>query len=143
MRVEKYNNSQSFGIRYTNKGSWNAKILKTFENSKLLKEIDNKYSQAQVTYYKLNNAQDFANDERVSTLSMIIKLAENKIYHWNLSSHNQNIPEKYIEQALNELTLEDVEKQAMPALKPLEAITVIKKSNPIIRFFKNLFNKAD
>jgi len=141
MRVEKYNNSPNFGIRYTNKGSWNLKVLKTFESSNLLKEIDSKYPEAQVTYYKLNNARDLVNDEPISTLSMIIKLAENKIYHWNLSSHSQNIPETHLEKAIKELTLEDVERQAATGIKPLEMITVIKKSNPITRFFKNLFDK--
>ena len=138
MQVNKVqNNSPAFGIKYVNKQAWNADVLKAFENSKLVEEIDNKYKDAVVRYIKVSGEDSIINEEFIHTLVLDIKLSADKLFRWNLSSHFESVPEKQLINDLEGLSLKTVEKESVESVGPLEIMEVRpKKENPIKSFLK-------
>lgn len=142
MQINKINNNETtFGIKYVNRKNWNKDVLKAFENSKLIKSIDEKYPKATVEYAKISEEESLVNSEMLHTLIMDIKLAKNKFFRWHLSSHREDIPEKELIKELNDLSLSKVELNAVEKLMPLCTIEIIShKQNPVFAFFKKLFS---
>lgn len=142
MQINKINNNEtSFGIKFSNKNAWNKDVLKAFENSKLIKSIDEKYPKATVEYAKVSEEESFGNSEIIHTLIMDIKLAKDKFFRWHLSSHRENVPEKELIKELEDLSLTKVELDSVEKLMPLSTIEITSiKQNPIAAFFKKLFS---
>ena len=136
--IQKYK-QPNFGIKYVNKKAWSPNALKAFEQSEILKSIDEKYPEASVAYANFSDNNGIANTETVHTIIMDIKLAKDKIFRWNLSSHFENIPEKYLIKDLKTMTLEFVERKAMPITNPIEKVAVNSKQNPITSFLRKIF----
>ena len=134
------NNQPNFGIKFVNKNAWNKEVLKVFEGSKLLKDIDAKYPKAELHYIKMSGEESMINDELIHTLIMDIKLAKDKLYRWTLSSHKEYAPEKELIKDVPNMTLKEIENSSVEKLMPLTTIEVFtKKQNPIKEFFKKLF----
>ena len=135
------NNQTTFGIKYINKTAWNKDVLKAFENSKLLKAIDEKYPKASIEYAKISEEESIANSEIIHTLIMDIKLVKNKFFRWHLSSHRENVPEQELLKELPTMNLKEIENSAVEELMPLSTIEITpKKQNSIVAFFKKLFS---
>ena len=135
------NNQPNFGIKFINKNAWNKDVLNAFENSKVFKEINEKYPEAKVYYTKISGEESIANSEIIHTLIMDIELAKNKLFRWNLSSHNEFFPEQHLKYELKTLNLKNIENSAAEMLSPIMSIQVNYKQNPIKAFFNKLFSK--
>lgn len=135
-------NQTNFGIKYKNKKSWNKGVLKAFEESKIFRDINAKYPNAEVRYTKISGEESIANSDIIHTLIMDIKLAKNKIYRWHLSSHSEMFPEQHLKYELKTLKLKDIEESAVEALTPLSALNINYKQNPIKTFFQKIFHKS-
>ena len=133
------NNQIGFGIKFINKSAWNKDVLQSFENSNLLKSINEKYPKAEVHYMKMSGEDSIANSEIIHTLLMDIKLDDKKFFRWTLSSYTENVPEKELAKSLKTMTVDDVEKYAQEDLRPLIKYEVRYRKNPIIEFFKKIF----
>lgn len=141
MRVNKVqNNNVSFGIKYVNKASWNPDVLKAFENSKLLKEIDQKYREASVRCVKLSSEESLINSDMIHTLFFDIRLTKDKIYKWDLSSHQEFAPENELVRTIKSLSLKNIEQEAINDSKPLIKPKEKRWNNPIVAFFSKLFS---
>lgn len=142
MQINKIqNNGQtSFGIKYTNKQAWNKDVLKAFENSNLYKSLNEKYPDAKARYIKISGEDSIANSEIIHTLIMDLELAKNKFFRWNISSHNENFPEKVLIEELPSMTIEKIENDSVEKLTPLTTIEIKTKQSPIKRFFQKLFS---
>lgn len=139
MKIEQINNQPSFGIKYLNKSAWNPTVLKTFENSKLLKNIDKKYPSATVTYKKIYE-EDIFGSEPTHTLVAVFNLAKNMIYRWSLSSYRKDIPEKNFIDFINSTTLSEIEFKAVPELSAMTQIEINKRKT-VKNFFEDIFRK--
>lgn len=141
MRINKIqsNNQTGFGIKFINKSAWNKDVLQSFENSNLLKSLNEKYPKAEVYYMKMSGEDSIANSELIHTLLMDIKLEDNKIFRWTLSSHTENIPEKELAKSLKTMTVEDVDKYAIEDIRPIIKYDIRYRRNPLIEFFKKFF----
>ena len=141
MRINKIqsNNQTGFGIKFINKSAWNKDVLQSFENSNLFKSLDKKYPNAEVYYMKMSGEDSIANSELIHTLLMDIKLEDNKIFRWTLSSHTENVPEKELAKSLKTMTIEDVDNYAKEDIRPIVKYDVRYRKNPLIEFFKKLF----
>ena len=115
MQIDKIQNSNqtSFGIKYLNKKAWNKDVLKAFEESKIFRDINNKYPDAEVRYTKISGEDSIGNSEIIHTLLMDIKLAKNKFFRWNLSSHSEMFPEQHLKYELKILNMKDIEESAV------------------------------
>ncbi len=144
MQINKIQNANqtSFGIKYVNKKAWNKDVLKAFEESKIFRDINNKYPDAEVRYTKISGEDSIANSEIIHTLLMDIKLAENKNYRWHLSSHSEMFPEQHLKYELKILSLKDIEKSAAEKLSPIYTLDINYKQNPIKAFFQKIFHKS-
>ena len=131
-----YQNEPSFGIKYLNKGQWDKKVLKTFEESNLLKTIDKKYPNASVIY---NKFYEFEDDTH--TLVAKLNLAKDKFFRWTLSSHNEEVPKKHFIDFINTATLEDVENKAVFELKPMTTISIKSVKSTFFEKVKSFFGK--
>ena len=143
MYISKVNNTPSFGMNYVNKGNWNERFLKSFENSQLVHEIDKKYPDAVVKYIKVAE-DDMADSEPNFRSTLFIKLAKDKICKYFIDSHTSRGADNAMSQMINNMTLADVEKDAAKivdfsitsfsdfSIKP-------KKSNPIIDMLRRIF----
>ena len=139
MKVSEISNQPSFGIKYLNKQSWNPKVLKTFENSALLQNLDKKYPNASVVYNKFYEEDAFG-FEPMHTLVAVFKLAKNQVFRWTLSSHRSEVPEEEFMKFIKETTLADVENKSVTELTPLTTLEV-KKVSKMKEFFNKIFKK--
>ena len=135
-------NQTSFGIKYANKKAWDKKVLAAFEESKIFRDINEKYPEAEVRYTKISGEDSIGNSEIIHTLLMDIKLVKNKFFRWHLSSHNEMFPEQHLKYELKTLSLKDIEGGAAEALAPIITIGIKQKQNPIKAFFLFIFNKS-
>ena len=141
--MECKNNNPNFGINYANKSLWNQGVLKAFEKSNLVKEIDCKYPEARVHYSKQNiTGMDLGNDEPDYLASLIIQLAKGKIATLNINSHSSAGADNALKRYINAASLEEVEKRAKDRVEmPKYSVEInpVKKQNPIARFFSKIF----
>ena len=135
-------NQTNFGIKYKNKKAWNKDVLKAFEESRIFRDINAKYPNAEVRYTKISGEDSIANSEIIHTLLMDIKLAKNKFYRWHLSSHSEMFPEQHLKYELKTLILKDIEEGAAEELTPLSTLSIKYKQNPIKTFFQKIFHKS-
>ena len=144
MKISKINNQQTFGIKCVNSAKWNPELLKKFEKSKLVSEIDATYPEASANYF-LFKQNDLVNDENVWTLLFDLVLTPKKIWHYHLDSHFADVPDKYLADRINKLSLKDVEneiqKQASDGITRHQIKFTGEKENPIKEFFKRIFRK--
>ena len=133
-------NQINFGIKYKNKKAWDKKVLAEFEKSRLLRDLNKKYPNAEIFYKKFFGEESFNNQEIIHTLILDIKLAKDKFFRWNLSSHNENFPEKHLLYELKILTLKDIENGSAEMLAPLSTENAKQKQNCIKAFLKKLFS---
>jgi len=133
-------NQTNFGIKYINKQTWNKDVLKAFEKSKILKEINDNYPKANVKMLKISGEESIANAEILHTLIMDIELTKNKLFRWHLSSHAENVPEKNLIKDLETLTLNQVEESSVEKLSPVLSISINYKQNPIKAFLQKIFS---
>ena len=109
MQINSINNNQpNFGIKYVNKSAWNREVLRTFENSTLLKEIDKKFPEATVAYSKSYKFKP-NNYDKIHTLMINFQLAEGYGYKWTLSSSKEEEPDKMFQKFVNEKKLDSLE----------------------------------
>lgn len=138
MRVQNVNNQPNFGIKYVNPKAWNPNVLKTFEKSNLLKEINSKYPNAEARYFHMKDMDMMLDSDDTYTTLFDIILNKEKIFRWNLSSHSKNVPDNHLVEALNKLTLKEVEDKSVQKLSPLAQISItVEKPN----IFKRIYNK--
>ncbi len=144
MQIDKIQNSNqtSFGIKYVNKKAWNKDVLKAFEESKIFRGINAKYPDAEVRYTKISGEDSIGNAEIIHTLLMDIKLAKNKFFRWNLSSHSEMFPEQHLKYELKILNMKDIEEGAVETLNPTYRLNIKYKQNPIKAFFQKIFHKS-
>ena len=135
MKVSPTDNQLNFKINYQNKKAWDAKLLKAFDNSNLVKQINKKYPEAEVVANEMPKQKLF--DERndiIHAVDIVISLTKDKLFRWRYGSYNPQEPSKYFLYELDNMTLENIEKHSVN--KPV----VTKKQNFLIRVFKNLFD---
>ncbi len=144
MQIDKIQNSNqtSFGIKYKNKKAWDKSVLKAFEESRIFRDINKKYPNAEVRYTKISGEDSIGNSEIIHTLLMDIKLDKNKIFRWHLSSHSEMFPEQHLKYELKTLSLKDIEKAATEVLAPIYTLNIKYKQNPIKAFFQKIFHKS-
>ena len=120
MQINKIQNTNQthFGIKYINKRAWNKDVLKAFEESKLLKDINEKYPDAEIRYKKMSGKDSIWNTEIINTLLINIKLAKNKFLSWSLSSNTEILPEKLLKYELKTLNLKDLEEGPAEEIAP-------------------------
>ena len=120
MQINKIQNTNQthFGIKYINKRAWNKDVLKAFEESKLLKDINEKYPDAEIRYKKMSSKDSIWNTEIINTLLINIKLAKNKFLSWSLSSNTEILPEKLLKYELKTLNLKDLEEGPAEEIAP-------------------------
>ena len=135
-------NRTTFGIKYANKKAWDKRVLAEFENSKIFRDINKKYPNAEVRYTKISGEDSIGNAEIIHTLLMDIELAKDKFFRWHLSSHNEMFPEQHLKYELKTLNLKDIEEGAAEALAPITTIDIKYKQNPIKAFFQKIFHKS-
>jgi len=140
MQINKTSNKSNltFGIKYLNKAKWDKKVLKSFENSTLLKSIDNKYPSASIHYDKF---YDF--ETNTHTLSAILKLCEDKMFRWSLSSHNENVPKKHFNDFINTTSLEEIENKSLTKLSLINPIKIRPIKPTIPQRIKNFINQLN
>ena len=143
MYVSKISNAPSFGMNYVNKGNWNERFLKSFENSQLVKDIDKKYPKAVAKYIKVAE-DDMADSESNFHSTLFIKLAKDKICKYFIDSHTSKGADNAMTQLIADKTLADIEKDAVKdvdlsitsytdfSVKPI-------KSNPIMDMLRRIF----
>lgn len=142
MQVRTADNQPAFGIKYVDKNLWNPKILEAFEKSNLLKEIDAKYPQAEVRYYKRSMTDSSVRKPKnIYTTILDIILEPYKNYRWNIASYQEYIPDKFLMESLQKLSLKTVEKESVRELTPvlISEKAEIKKPNLFQRLFSKLF----
>ena len=140
LQVQIVDNQPNFGIKYVNKNIWNSKVLETFENSKLLKEINAKYPNAQALYYnKTIKDRGMFSSKNIYTTFFDIILEPYKKFRWSLASYKDYIPDKLLIDELQILSLKRVEKESVREFLPLEIANTNKVQKPNI--FKRLINK--
>ena len=139
MKVSEVSNQPSFGIKYLNKQAWNPKVLKTFENSTLLQNLDKKYPNASVVYNKFYEEDAFGFDP-THTLAAVFKLAKNQVFRWTLSSHNSEVPEEEFIKFIKGTNIADIENKSVTELAPLTTLEV-KKVSKTRDFFNKIFKK--
>ena len=120
--------------------AWNKDVLKAFENSNLYKSLNEKYPDAKARYIKISGEDSIVNSEIIHTLIMDLELTKNKLFRWYMSSHTENIPEKFLMKELPDMTIEGIEKSSVEKLTPLTTIEIKTKQNPIKAFFQKLFS---
>ena len=144
MKISKIENQQTFGIRCINSKSWKPELLKSFEKSKLVQEIDAKYPNASANYFFFKQ-NDLANDEDIWTTLLDLTLTPQKIWHYHLDSHSIDVPDKYLSEKINKLSLSDleseIEQQAKNGTVSHKVKISIKKEKPVIEFIKKIFGK--
>ena len=109
MRINKIDNQPSFGIRYQNITDWNPKTLNAFKKSKLLKDIDKKYPDACVSYFKQNSIDFFGEEVGYNTLSAFFHLDKNKISKWEAIDKKRGVVEEKFVEFLKKASIEDLE----------------------------------
>jgi hypothetical protein len=146
MKVQKIDNSQSFGIKCIKSSAWNKEILQKLQNSKLAQEIDAKYPNASANYFFFKQ-NDIANDEDIWTTLFDITLKPDRIWHYRLDSHTETVPNKYLGNKLETANLKEIENEIIEQKKdgswttPLNDIHIKrKKTNPIKEIFNKLFH---
>lgn len=123
MNIKPVDNQPNFGIKYMNKQAWSPEIVKTFENSSLIKKIDKKYPEAAIAYAKVFEEDPIMGDDCYTAL-MQLKLNAEKLFQWTLSSHNPDVPEECFIDFFNKTTLEEIESKSVKSLKPLSRIEI-------------------
>ena len=108
MKVQPINNQQAFGMKFVNKKALNKELQRTIKSSELRKEIDKKYPNAEAYYGKF---EDWESETYTSVLS--ISLTPQKIFRMNLSSHQKEVPDNYLRDKWNGLTLSEIENNAV------------------------------
>jgi hypothetical protein len=146
MKVGNINNSTTFGVRIIGK-KWNPAIIRTLEDSNILKEIDAKYPNASVNYFHFKH-NDMANDEDIWTTLFDINLNPKRIWHYRLDSHTKTVPDKNLVEKLRNLSLNDLESEIEKQIKEgttlyFETKVTIAKKNPIKEFFSKIFGKKN
>ena len=143
MYISKVVNTPSFGMNFVNKGNWNERFLKSFENSQLVKDIDKKYPEAVVKYIKVAE-DDMADSDTNFRSTLFIKLAKDKICKYFIDSHTSRGADNAMSQLINTKTLADVEKDAAKtvdySITSYSDISIKpKKSNPVIDMLRRIF----
>ena len=143
MYISKVSNTPCFGMNFVNKGNWNERFLKSFENSQLVKDIDKKYPEAVVKYIKVAE-DDMADSDTNFRSTLFIKLAKDKICKYFIDSHTSRGADNAMSQLMNEKTLADVEKDAAKTVdysitSYSEVSIKPKKSNSIIDMLRRIF----
>lgn len=135
MQVNKVDNNVSFGIKIPNRKAWDKNVLKAFENSDLVKQIDKKYPDAVASYSKF-----FDWDDETYTVVSQLKLNKNKNFRWTLSSHSESFPDNQFVKFIKSANLQKVEDESVETLKPMVEISINAKKVSLIDRLKEKFN---
>lgn len=134
MQVNKVDNNVSFGIKIPNRKAWDKNVLKAFENSDLVKQIDKKYPDAVASYDKFFDWED----ETYTVVSQI-NLKKDKNFRWTLSSHSESFPDNQFVKFLKSTNLEEVEDKSVETLKPMITVEVTQVKPSLKDRIKNFF----
>ena len=134
MQVNKVDNNVSFGIKIPNRKAWDKNVLKAFENSDLVKQIDKKYPDAVASYRKF-----FDWDDETYTVVSQLKLNKDKNFRWTLSSHSESFPDNQFVKFLKSTNLEEVEDKSVKTLEPMITVEVTQVKPSLKDRIKNFF----
>lgn len=134
MQVNKVDNNVSFGIKIPNRKAWDKNVLKAFENSDLVKQIDKKYPKATASYDKFFDWED----ETYTVVSQI-NLKKDKNFRWTLSSHSESFPDNQFVKFLKSTNLEEVEDKSVKTLEPMITVEVTQVKPSLKDRIKNFF----
>ena len=134
MQVNKVDNNVSFGIKIPNRKAWDKNVLKAFENSDLVKQIDKKYPDAVASYNKF-----FDWDDETYTVVSQLKLNKDKNFRWTLSSHSESFPNDQFVKFLKSTNLEEVEDKSVKTLEPMITVEVTQVKPSLKDRIKNFF----
>ena len=134
MQVNKVDNNVSFGIKIPNRKAWDKNVLKAFENSDLVKQIDKKYPDAVASYNKF-----FDWDDETYTVVSQLKLNKDKNFRWTLSSHSESFPDNQFVKFLKSTNLEEVEDKSVKTLEPMITVEVTQVKPSLKDRIKNFF----
>ena len=134
MQVNKVDNNVSFGIKIPNRKAWDKNVLKAFENSDLVKQIDKKYPKATASYDKFFDWED----ETYTVVSQI-NLKKDKNFRWTLSSHSESFPDNQFVKFLKSTNLEEVEDKSVETLKPMVTVEITQVKPSLKDRIKNFF----
>lgn len=165
MNIQKTNNNQpSFQMRCVFRKHWNPEILSTFENSKIVKELDKYFPDAKAYYDSYINAQ------RVYCPSILVKLDKDSFFKISADKKFISNPEldfhatnKQLAERINNATLEQVHsalikgkvslKKTAQVIKKLQNTSILDvsngfkesnsikeiKSNPFLNLLRKIF----
>ena len=134
MQVNKVDNNVSFGIKIPNRKAWDNNVLKAFENSDLVKQIDKKYPKATASYNKFFDWED----ETYTVVSQL-NLKKDKNFRWTLSSHSESFPDDQFVKFLKSTNLEEVEDKSVKTLEPMITVEVTQVKPSLKDRIKNFF----
>lgn len=134
MQVNRVDNNVSFGIKIPNRKAWDKNVLKAFENSDLVKQIDKKYPKATASYDKFFDWED----ETYTVVSQI-NLKNDKNFRWTLSSHSESFPDNQFVKFLKSTNLEEVEDKSVKTLEPMITVEVTQVKPSLKDRIKNFF----
>ena len=135
MQVNKVDNNVSFGIKIPNRKAWDKNVLRAFENSDLVKQIDKKYPKATASYNKFFDWED----ETYTVVSQL-NLNKDKNFRWTLSSHSESFPDNQFVKFLKSTNLEEVEDKSVKTLEPMITVEVTQVKPPLKDRIKKFFN---
>ena len=117
----------SFGIKYKNRNAWIPQLLKSFENTNLVKELDRKYPEAEVFVREMPKLDKISETkEKIYTVDIVIGLVKDRIFRWRYGSYNPQEPLKYFLYEFDEMTLKDMERHSVKGVLPEEKTGLIK-----------------
>ncbi len=134
MQVNRVDNNVSFGIKIPNRKAWDNNVLKAFENSDLVKQIDKKYPKATASYNKFFDWED----ETYTVVSQL-NLNKDKKFRWTLSSHSESFPDNQFVKFLKSTNLEEVEDKSVRTLEPVATIEITEVKPSLKDRIKNIF----
>ncbi len=137
------NSDVNFGVNFINKPKWNKELLKTLENSELVKNIDKKYPDAFIKYLKHDvTNMDLANDEPNFLASLVFGLDKDHVTAYNINSHTSEGADRALKTYIMGVSLKNIEKRARQTDENLDYTISIKPIyNKKLNIFKNFISK--
>ena len=111
MRVSKIENQPSFGIKCFGADKLDKKVLKTFKQSALVKNIDKKYPEATVLFVKQDSIDFFGKEVGYNNLYVFINLKDSKNFDLHISDKKKGVVEEKFIDFIRKTTIEDIEQK--------------------------------
>lgn len=113
MKIDSCSLPITFKMNCIKPESWNKEVLKVFEQSNIVKEIDKKYPKASANYFFFEHYKESAEKDIpqtiLRTLLFDINLAPKKIWHCRFDSDTKEGPIQKLINEINSYSLANIE----------------------------------